>query len=191
MGALHRRHGIMLRMVDLSPINRVLDTLGDDFRLFSARRTPPGEGPVAEAERALGVAFDPAYRSFLCAWGSMIVDVKEDVWPRPVEFEVRPLWQMQFGRVVNGVGPGAPPVASTLDWARRMRERTAEPLIPVIHAFGGGAIHCYDGAGRFGIWAHDSGFEPIAIGFVDAVVETITTLREDCERLRTEPIASP
>src|SRR5271166_6623942 len=90
----------------LDRLDAVLSALGDDFRVFSSKNAPPSAADSAAAEAEIGRRFPPEYRAFVARWGSIIIDVKPEIWPPPAQFEVRPAWQMDFGRAVFGVGPG-------------------------------------------------------------------------------------
>ena len=157
-----------------------LDTLGDDFRLWSSLRRPPDAAAIAAAEARAGFPFPPEYRELLARVGALYLDVNESVWPRPAEFEVRPLWQMCFGFWVHGVHDH-PDLDVT---ANRVGD-----FWPVLRIAGLGLADAvgYDRNGRLSRLT-DEGIVPVEGTLADHVLAATRTLAEDRERLRTEPI---
>lgn len=177
----------------MAAVARALAALGDDYRVFSSVKRPPSAADVARAAKALGRTLPPEYRAFVERWGSLIVDVKPEIWRRPVEFEVRPAWQMDYARVVFGVvppGEQAPPWVDVVHQAKHLADRGApDDFLPVLRRLGGnGDVHGYDDEGAFSLLSHDTQELEPAGTFVETLLEEIEGLRRDRERLRETPI---
>lgn len=63
-----------------------IDTLGDEYRLFTTRSRPPDEAVIAATETQLGFALTPDYRDFVARYGALCLEVIEEVWRRPEAF---------------------------------------------------------------------------------------------------------
>lgn len=161
-------------------VHAFLDTLGDDFRLWSSLRRPPDAAAIAATEARVGFPFPPEYREFLARYGALYLDVNESVWPRPEEFELRPLWQMCFGFWVHGVHEHP-----DLD----VTENRVGDFWPVLRIAGLGLADAigYDRNGRLARLG-DEGIVPVEGTLADHVLAAMRRLADARERLRTEPI---
>ncbi|MGL4462490.1 MAG: SMI1/KNR4 family protein, partial [Planctomycetia bacterium] len=82
--------------------------LGPDFQTFTQTDPLPTEAELRAIERELLVEFPPDYRQFLSRYNGMIVEAKEEVWPRGGSTAVAPFWAFQYGFIVMGAGPSVP-----------------------------------------------------------------------------------
>jgi SMI1 / KNR4 family (SUKH-1) len=48
-----------------------IDTLGDEYRLLTARSSAPNEAAIATTEAQLGFALPPDYRDFVARYGAL------------------------------------------------------------------------------------------------------------------------
>jgi hypothetical protein len=169
-------------------VESALAGLGADFRAFSCKKDPPSQHDLSEAERALGRPFPADYRKFIERWGSLVLDVTPDVWRRPVEFEVRPSWQMDYARVVFGIAPQPEWVRVEVQH-RALTERRGPGFLPVMRRLSGnGDVYGYTDDDDFALLAHDTGDLEPAEPFFETLIAEIRSLHVDRERLRTSPI---
>jgi hypothetical protein len=172
-----------MSMATFEDVLAFLDTLGDEFRFMSARRSPPD---AAMIDRAAGGAMWPEeYRRFVEKLGCMYVDVKDEVWPRPRAFEVRPQWQMCWGLWVHGVHvhPDLDVTAQT----RRVRDLGAD-VVPILRIASLGREGIGYADGELVRWRVGEANEPVDGTLADHVLAALRQLAEDRERLRAEPI---
>jgi hypothetical protein len=177
---------------ELDRVEKVLGALGDDFRVFSWRSAPPSEADIAAVEEEIDRPLPPDYRAFIARWGSLVIDVKPEIWPRPVQYEVRPSWQMDFGRAVFGISrePAWMRVAERLE--HLAGRGGPDGFLPVLQRLtGNGDVYGYDEDGSFCLYTHDTEETEPADSFVETLLAQIESLRADRERLRKEPVAPP
>jgi len=79
-------------------------------------------GDPRNLERALGVRFPDDYRAFLASSGSLLIQVHEDIWPRPEAGSIGPHW-MQTRFELSAFG-----VCSEVDWMR-VEVEAARPFL--------------------------------------------------------------
>src|SRR3954469_25998793 len=96
-------------MATLAALEKKLAALPDvTFRVFTSSKKPAIEKELAAIDKMTGIALPKALRALLLRYGAIVVEVKEDVWPRPKEFDVGPAWQFQYGVMVLGAGENVP-----------------------------------------------------------------------------------
>jgi hypothetical protein len=173
-------------------VDRALDALKEDYRVFSSVERPPSAKDIARAEKAIGRVFPADYRRLIERRGAVIVDVKPEIWRRPVEFEVRPSWQMDYARVVFGVSrPGeGPPWLDVAQQARDVADRGGPgEFLPVLRRLGGnGDVYGFGDDDAFCLLSHETQELEPAGSFVETLLDEIESLRQDRERLRETPI---
>ncbi len=168
-------------------IVRAIDALGDDFRVFSSRTSPPDDAALDAAEAALGRRLPADYRALLARLGPLAIEVDAAVWARPEEFDVRPAWQMDFGLVMFGVASGAPASVDVVAQTAALAREDDSILAVLRRVIGDGDVWGYDEDGRFVRHARDGGIAPTE-GLFAVLLAEIERLREGRERLRDEPI---
>lgn len=76
--------------------------LDKDFRLLGAV-IPPTADQLAELRSTLNCHFPQEYFDYLAEHGATYLQVKEEVWPKPKQYEVRPAWEMMPAIIVLGI----------------------------------------------------------------------------------------
>lgn len=123
-------------MATLADLERALTALPDDsYRVGMSRQRPATEAEVAALEATLGWPLPPELRALYLAWGALIIDVAEEVWPRPRELDVLPAWRFDPGVVVLGPGASLPPALTIA--AARTDEMVARGELPWLRRPGG------------------------------------------------------
>ncbi len=123
-------------MTPLAELERALTDLPDDcYRVGMSRQRPATEAEVAALEATLGWPLPPELRALYLAWGALIVDVAEDVWPRPRDLDVLPAWRFDPGVVVLGPGANLPSTLAVA--AARTDEMAARGELPWLRRPGG------------------------------------------------------
>lgn len=84
--------------------------LNDDFNVLTSRHKPATPEQIHAFEHAVNLRLSDDVKEFLTGLGQLIVEVKEDVWARPKEMEVLPMWKFGYGFYVFGLSqePGVP-----------------------------------------------------------------------------------
>jgi len=135
----------------------------------------PSEAEIDALAASVGVTFPPDYRAFLMTVGSLLVEVDEELWPRPDIGDVAPHWkQTRFGLRIFGV-------CSEVEWmriedeTRMFREdhgELAEGLAPVFAWANTSDRICFDASGALVEWTRDEGATPLGESF-GAVTERL------------------
>ena len=80
--------------------------LGKDFRVSGG--PPASKRYINTVQKRIGFKFPRNYIEFLESFGSLYIEVSEEVWPRTKELYVLPHWQCQYGLAVMGIGKKTP-----------------------------------------------------------------------------------
>lgn len=164
-----------------------LDTLDDDFSVFSAKRTPPEPEAIDEVERALGLPLSREHRELVEKLGCMAIVAKESVWPRPTPFAVRPLWQLCFGVEIFGLGAEQAPALDLLSQAKAYSPQ-AKKLVPAARVIGLPECVGYDAEGKLFAWAPGGQPTPLAHATLfDWLAERIDELSKNKDAIKTAP----
>jgi hypothetical protein len=167
-----------------NPIFAAVTALDDDFNYFSGQ--PPGEAAIAALESELGRALPPAHRALVATCTCMAVVVKEEVWPAPVAYEIRPQWQMWRGLEIFGLAPAGHPLSITARRAELAQVRGDDDYVPLAKVIGAGHFLCADEDGDLWWWSDDDG--EMVEDFDGAVLEFLIRLGTDKERVKREGI---
>lgn len=81
--------------------------LNDDFMIYTSKVHPPTLEQINQYEKDKGISINSDIREFLLHFGSLILEVKEDIWKRPQEFDVLPAWKFGYGFFVYGLSSDA------------------------------------------------------------------------------------
>lgn len=168
------------------PILDAIVALDDDFNFFSSRRQPPDEAAIAALEAELERPLDPAHRRFVAACGCAAVLVKDEVWPPPVAYEIRPAWQMIRGIEIFGAAPPGHPLSAVTARDALWDRGADEDLLPVAKRVGAAEYLCTRPDGTLVWWTHDG--EAAAGGFDAEVLAALATLVADKARIKVEGV---
>ncbi len=161
------------------PIVAAAQALDDDFKFFSGK--PPEAHHVAELEGELGRPLHPEHRALVEACGAAAILAKDEVWPPPEAYEVRPYWQMIRGIELFGPLPPNHPLS-----VLGARARVPSELVPVGKLVGAARYLCATADGGIVWWSRD-GVEPTA-GFEAEVLAFLAQLAIDKDRVKREGI---
>ncbi len=163
-----------------------LESLDDDFMVFSGRKKPPTAAAVKAMEKALGAPLSPQHRELVLAMGCLAVLVKPDVWPRPKELDVRPAWQFQYGFEVFGIAAEA----TALDAVAQRKARAAETKAKLVPALRWITDRICLGYGKDGEWLEwERGHAPAKVqghALFDVISGMLKTLATDKEKMKAE-----
>lgn len=178
------RRAIVASMATFQYLARKLDELPDVFALVSNHNNPPSDEQIAVFEARTGRPFDPEHKKLLQSWGAFTLQVKEEVWPRPKEFDVLPVWRFWFGIEVLGLGE-LPPVLS-MESALAENHDLPSGARPFLRRIGAGFL-AIETATEVGRWTpQDGDLELFEGGVIDLILEEIAVLEEFVDRLREE-----
>ncbi len=154
--------------------------LTGDFRIFPMAETPATARHAAEVAKRLGVQFPPEFVAHLCGrFPGIHVEAKEEVWPRPKQFDVGPFWSFLYAvRTYTAAD-------SSEDWMRlevvgsKFRQDTGLSVVPVLKRIGDANCFCVDGKGELSEFDHETqALTPVEGGFFQLFENQIRDLAE-------------
>jgi hypothetical protein len=126
----------------------------------------------ALAER-VGVRFPDDYRAFLAGVGSLLVEVKEDLWTRPGLGSIGPHWmQTRYELSVFGVCGEVEWLRLEVEAARFRDDQGVTDLVPIFAWANTSDRICFDRDGDLVEWFRGDEREPLDESF-DAVLERL------------------
>ena len=138
-----------------------LDALDDDFSIFFTAK-PPAKARIDALEKKLGVPLHAEHRALIETMSACAIVADENVWPRPVAYEVRPAWQFHRGIEVFGLASKS---SSALDVVAQTRKRApsgARELVAAMRRLGADRCVGYDANGTLYEW--EPGCKPSKLG---------------------------
>jgi hypothetical protein len=164
-----------------------------DFVEYDGQDRPAHAGEVAAAERQLQVKFPDPYRRFLSCFRFLIVEARQDVWPRDQgAVPLEEFWRHQYGVYVLGIGDLPDPffhVGRGIQLIRDNLERPRLPAVPVIGTPNNVSMYCIGADEQMYFWSGQEAdrFDPMNKGFYDVLVDLMAWLRRNKERLKSGP----
>lgn len=79
------------------------NSLNNDFFVVGSRDHPATEEQISVYEKASGYNFNGEFKEFLTTYGSLVFEVKAEIWRRPERLEVLPVWKYEYGFMVFGM----------------------------------------------------------------------------------------
>jgi hypothetical protein len=154
------------------------------FAVAACQGAEPSEEDVAAFERVVGFRLPEEFREFTKSpLGGLYMEVREELWPRPKEFDVGPFWSFLYGLKVFGIADGIPPWLDIRAQFESFRSGGASDLVPFLQIVGDANPWCFDRAGRIVWWQHDDGTGEVeALTFSELLMREIGALAERKDR---------
>lgn len=90
-------------MATLQDFKNRFEKLNDDFMIYTSKRQPATLDIIQKYELEKAISIPQDIQEFLLEFGSLILEVKEEIWKRPQEFDVLPSWKFGYGFFVYGL----------------------------------------------------------------------------------------
>ncbi len=155
------------------------------FAVFSCHGNEPSETDVAAFESEAGFRLPEEFRAFtMSPLGGLYMEVREELWPRPKEFDVGPFWSFLYGLAVFGIATGIPDWLDIREQTRRFRTEGNTDLVPFFHCVGDADRCCFDSSGRIVRWSHEEPERRVAetMAFGDFLMREIRELEQRTDR---------
>lgn len=126
--------------------------LDKDFRLLKAV-IPPTPDQLSALKSQLNCDFPQEYLDYLAENGATYLQVKEEVWKKPQQYEVRAAWEMMSAIIVLGI-PSAeeeanfPDMLNLVKITQEFQPMFNSPLIPFFKWESDNIITCFDHQGK-------------------------------------------
>lgn len=99
-------------------------------------------------------------------YGGLYVEVNEDLWPRPKEFDVGPFWSFLYGLYTLNVADGIPDFMNLAEAATSFQDETGLTAVPFLKVIGDADVYCFDKKGTVVRWDHETNeIEPVGMSF--------------------------
>ena len=161
--------------------NRIRALDRNAYAVFSQHGNEPKAKDVAAFETKVGFALPQQFRDFVVhPLGGLYVEVKEEIWPRPHEFDVRPAWGFQFGLRVYALSTDAPDWLSMQKAWADMQQQGHTAFVPFLKIESDPDPYCFTDKGQIVIWRHEMPDDPDSFdgGFFDALIRELDALEE-------------
>jgi hypothetical protein len=178
-----------------------------EFSLFACgAEGAPSEADIAAFETTIGFALPGEFRAFSKSpLGGLYVEVKEEIWPRPKEFDVGPFWSFLYGLFVYGFGREIPEWMDIRRQAEAFRRETEAWMdlqpeafrreskqVPFLKIIGDADVYCFGEDGRIARWSHETGeFEAEDRSFSEVLDFELGELKARKERKKVEGASRP
>ncbi|WP_306349602.1 hypothetical protein [Flavobacterium sp. '19STA2R22 D10 B1'] len=80
-----------------------IEKLNDDFMLYTSKKYLPTAEMIATYEKDKNLTFSDDVKEFLLTYGNLILEVNDDIWPKPQEGDVLDSWKFGYGFFVYGL----------------------------------------------------------------------------------------
>jgi hypothetical protein len=77
--------------------------LNDDFSVIGSIDKPATKKQISQYEKETGFKLSEDFKDFLLTFGTLIFEVKEEIWKRPKVNDVLPAWKLGYGFFVYGL----------------------------------------------------------------------------------------
>jgi hypothetical protein len=155
------------------------------FHVVACQGREPSEADVAAFERDCGFRLPEDFRKFtMSPLGGLYMEVKEELWPRPVAYSVGPFWSFLYGVKVFGIADGIPDWLDIRVQFAALREEGSPGLVPFLQRQGDADRYCFDARGRIVRWDHEQPDERevVASSFPELLMAEIRDLEDRARR---------
>ena len=160
--------------------------VGDQrFSVITCEGAQPSEDDLAAFEEEVGFALPADFRRFtLSSLGSLYMEAKEELWPRPEIGDVGPAWTSNYAIRVFGIAEGIPPWLDLRNRYQELRGEGVEGLVPFLQIEGDADLYCFDKTGAVVKWRHDElELEACEESFPSVLLREIADLEKRCDRI--------
>ncbi len=168
-----------------APFTTLID---DELRLYCAWGDAPTEADLAALETRLGRALPAPFRAFLGKYGGVLLEAREEAWPRPKPGAAGPAWTFQYAFLVFGSGRGIPRWLDLEAVTAKFRQENPESqdLLPFLQWIMSRDYLCFGRDGRIYEWTREAPFEPRLIEkpFEEVILDVTRALIEAKSRIK-------
>lgn len=152
----------------------------DTYDVMSARENAPPAAQLQALAEELQCRFPDEFLAHASGrYGGVYVAVKEELWPRPREFDVGPFWTFLWGLCTFNDAEGIPDFMDLRAMTLQFRDDTGLPLVPFLKVFGDANRYCFDRDGNIVYWEHETNeATPTGKDFFQVLEEELVELRE-------------
>jgi hypothetical protein len=160
--------------------------LDKDFRVSPMAPNKSTIDDIKSVENELNIKFPKEYISHLLAEGAdvlsergLYIEVKEEIWPRPKQYDVGPFWSFLYG--IHTFTPSK----ESADWmrleiaGREFIQETGIKAVPILKIIGDADIYCVNEKGEIVQYHHEENdVEEIKMNFWEIFENELKELKE-------------
>jgi len=159
------------------------EKLNQDFSFAGSVADPATPEQIEQYEKTSGYTFSEDFKDFLTTFGSLIFEVKEEIWKRPALYDVLPAWKFGYGFFVYGLSQDE----QMPDWMKydvknkEVLEQTEKPIGQLFFRRSGNLYRAYTNNGVINIAydKDDSDTQVFNGNLYDFLISEIDKLEED------------
>lgn len=154
------------------------------YFIVSSQDTAPSVADLRAVAIELGCEFPDEFLAHSSnKYGGLYVEVNEDLWPRPKEFDVGPFWSFLYGLFTYNSADEIPEFMDIRANGRTFQEETGHTAVPFLKIIGDADVYCFDQTGQIVRWSHEEDIlEPVNRSFFDLLDDELRELAERKER---------
>lgn len=155
-----------------------------DYLIVSSQDSAPSAAALNKAAKKLGCQFPDEFIAHATnKYGGLYVEVKEELWPRPQEFDVGPFWSFLYGMYTLNISAGIPEFLDLAKTARDFQKFSGLKAVPFLKIVGDNDAYCFDPAGNIVRYDHElNELEPDSRSFFELLNDELKDLAERKER---------
>ncbi len=158
------------------------------FNLVAAQSGRPSEQDVTALEQSMGFGLPQDYRAFaMSGFGCLLLEVNENIWPRPKPGAIVPAWHLKYRILVFGLSAGVPDYMDMRQQFAAFR-KGGHRLVPFLRFEGFLDQYCFTPDAHIVLWdAETRDTESVDLTFTALLVRELQTLQERAQRIQKEP----
>jgi hypothetical protein len=123
----------------------------------SSQDSAPSEDVLVDLFQRFGCSLPPDFLSHATnRYGGLYIEVKEEFWPRPKEFDVGPFWTFLYGLYTFNIANGIPEFMDLVIAAEGFEKDTGHQAIPFLKVISDADVYCFDKQGAVVRWNHET-----------------------------------
>lgn len=158
--------------------------LTGDFRVFPMAEQPVTVSEIHAVGERLGISLPAELVSHLSGrFPGILVEAKEEIWPRPKKFDVGPFWSFLYGLHTYTAS------SSSEEWMRlesagqRFKEETGHVAVPVLRILSDANVYCVGKSGEMLRFDHEQGkLDAVDGSFFQVFEQEVAALVKRAER---------
>jgi hypothetical protein len=128
----------------------------DSFYMVASHDSAPDESALRSVADSLGCALPDEFIAHATnRYGGLYVEVREELWPRPKEFDVGPFWSFLYGLYTLNISEGIPDFMNLESNAREFQSDTQLTAIPFLKIVSDANAYCFTSDGKIAQWDHE------------------------------------
>lgn len=128
----------------------------ESFSMMSSQDSAPNETKLRKIASGFGCILPDEFVAHSTnKYGGLYVEVKEELWPRPKEFDVGPFWSFLYGLFTYNIADEIPEFMDLARAAHEFQAETELKALPFMKIIGDVNVYCFDSVGQIVRYNHE------------------------------------